>query len=250
MKATSQQPKKKNVKYNESVTNVPIDKLVETRRLVETRSGFKNLCKIKSESKNKTKQSNHPPTVPTVPKQSKANAEEMPSPGRQLGIEIIVNKCSVPELFLSANETSPGRIGQFTRIPLDVEQNCRKDERVSYHGTAFDSVKEIILNGYDKDANPSRLYKPKKGRYGKGIYTSPNVMFCKNILYAQTFEYKGRHYQLVLENKVSMAKTTIHEKNIFKTTDKDHIKVTAILIRDATEDPFTLEGTVFQKAIE
>ena len=198
MKATSQQPKKKNVKYNQSVTNVPIDKLVETRRLVETRSGFKNLCKIKSESKNKTKQSNHPPTVPTVPKQSKANAEEMPSPGRQLRIEIIVNKCSVPELFLSANETSPG---QFTRIPLDVEQNCRKDERVSYHGTAFDSVKEIILNGYDKDANPSRLYKPKKGRYGKGIYTSPNVMFCKNILYAQTFEYKGRHYQLVLKTK-------------------------------------------------
>ena len=220
---------------------MPVDKLVETS------SSFKNFSNTKSQYKNKTKQSDNPPTVP---KQSKANVEEMQTPGRQLGIEIIVNKCGVSESLLSANEMSPGHVGQFTRIPLELKQNCRKDDQVSYHGTAFDSVKEIIVNGYDKDANPSRLYKPKKVRYGKGIYTSPNLRFGKNIWYAETVEYKGRHYQLVLENKVSMAKTTVHDKNIFKTTDKDHIKVTAILIRDATEDPFTLEGTVFQKAVE
>ena len=220
---------------------MPVDKLVETS------SSFKNFGKTKSQYKNKTKQSDNPPTVP---KQSKANVEEMQTPARQLGIEIIVNKCGVPESLLSANEMSPGHVGQFTRIPLELKQNCRKDDQVSYHGTAFDSVKEIIVNGYDKDANPSRLYMPKKVRYGKGIYTSPNLRFCKNIWYAETFEYKGRHYQLVLETKVSMAKTTVHDKNIFKTTEKDHIKVTAILIRDATEDPFTLEGIVFQKAVE
>ena len=102
--------------------------------------------------------------------------------------------------------------GEFTRIPLvvkQVETSVGKEWQVAYHGTTFDSVKDILVNGYDKDANPNPLYKPKKEKYG--IYTSPNLELCTNILYAEIFEYNNRHYQIVLENQVSMDKTTDHK---------------------------------------
>ena len=85
-------------------------------------------------------------------------------PEQKLKRKLIVTKCGVPESFPGVQEVVVHPMqtgGEFTRMPLvvkQVETSVGKEWQVAYHGTTFDSVKDILVNGYDDrdDANPNQ----------------------------------------------------------------------------------------------
>lgn len=71
---------------------------------------------------------------------------------------------------------------------------------VSYHGTNMTSAKLILKDGY----------KPGPGaKFGLGIYTSPSLEMVQR-LYAQEFNYSGKTYNIVLQNRVNPDQSNGH----------------------------------------
>ena len=68
---------------------------------------------------------------------------------------------------------------------------------VSYHGTNMEGAKGISKEGF-------LLEKSKRFLYGKGIYSSPDLSVAKN--YSQRFGHEGRHYRIILQNRVNPEK--------------------------------------------
>ncbi|CAG8589361.1 6440_t:CDS:1 [Paraglomus occultum] len=65
---------------------------------------------------------------------------------------------------------------------------------VSYHGTAKYNAKSISEEGY-------LLSKGKRFAFGRGIYSTPDV--CVAELYAKEFEFSGKTYVIVIQNRVN-----------------------------------------------
>ncbi|EAL67096.1 hypothetical protein DDB_G0280589 [Dictyostelium discoideum AX4] len=65
---------------------------------------------------------------------------------------------------------------------------------VSYHGTGKHESKSIAEKGYD-------LSKGKTFKFGYGIYSTPSIKCAET--YANSFEYEGCTYLVVLQNRVN-----------------------------------------------
>jgi hypothetical protein len=65
---------------------------------------------------------------------------------------------------------------------------------VSYHGTAQHNALEIAEEGF-------KLSKGQRFRFGKGIYSTPELAVAK--LYAKIFVHEGTSYQCVIQNRVN-----------------------------------------------
>ena len=64
---------------------------------------------------------------------------------------------------------------------------------VSYHGTADVNAKSIARNGYD-------LSKGNRNKYGKGVYSTPNIEVAEG--YATEFKHGNKTYKVVFQNRV------------------------------------------------
>ena len=71
-------------------------------------------------------------------------------------------------------------------------------------------IKGIVKNGYKILANPKR-FKNKREVYGPGIYSSPDPDFALDGWYAEHFNFKGRRFQVLVENLVNMTNTVVRE---------------------------------------
>ncbi|KAL0249179.1 hypothetical protein GEMRC1_004412 [Eukaryota sp. GEM-RC1] len=65
---------------------------------------------------------------------------------------------------------------------------------VSYHGTCDNNAKSIAKEGFD-------LSKGQRFLFGRGIYTTPDIEVAEK--YAKVFELDGKHYKVVLQNRVN-----------------------------------------------
>ena len=65
---------------------------------------------------------------------------------------------------------------------------------VSYHGTSYHNGLSIAAEGF-------QLSKSKRFKFGKGIYSTPDVNIA--LLYAQTVTFKGDRYKLVMQNRIN-----------------------------------------------
>jgi len=65
---------------------------------------------------------------------------------------------------------------------------------VSYHGTAKNNAKSISEEGY-------LLSKGKRFAFGRGIYSTPDIRIAE--CYATEFEFAGRTYVMVIQNRVN-----------------------------------------------
>ena len=67
---------------------------------------------------------------------------------------------------------------------------------VSYHGTNMKNAKGIAKEGFSVE-------KSHRFKFGKGIYSSPHVSVAQS--YSQSFEYKGSHFEILLQNRTNPA---------------------------------------------
>ena len=65
---------------------------------------------------------------------------------------------------------------------------------MSYHGTAKHNARSIAEEGY-------LLSKGKRYAFGSGIYSTPDINVAER--YATEFEFEGRKYVVVLQNRVN-----------------------------------------------
>ena len=122
----------------------------------------------------------------------------------------------------------------WKRIALNVKKKYGSDDwlgcygyegewAVSYHGTSKEAAEEISRTKYD-------LSKGKKFTFGVGIYSSPDPKIAEH--YARSFEYEGKLYKVILQNRVNMHSTKhIKAKNFFLTIAEDDIRPYAILFK-------------------
>ena len=101
---------------------------------------------------------------------------------------------------------------------------------VSYHGTSKLGIQGIVKSGYDR----SRL---RRERFGKGHYSTPDIEVAKG--YAANFEFEGKKYLMVLQNRVNLANSTIIPKEVtragaeyFVTPSRDSIQPYGICIKE------------------
>ena len=94
---------------------------------------------------------------------------------------------------------------------------------VSYHGTNKQSAEEIVKTNYD-------LSKGKRFNFGRGIYSSPDPCIAEK--YSTAFQYQGRWYKVILQNRVNMEDTKyIAEKEFFLTKSQNNIVPYGILYK-------------------
>ncbi|CAG8709873.1 2895_t:CDS:2, partial [Racocetra fulgida] len=65
---------------------------------------------------------------------------------------------------------------------------------VSFHGTRKDAAENIAKDGFD-------LSKGKRFKYGKGIYSTPDVREAE--CYATSFSYQNCNYKVIFQNRVN-----------------------------------------------
>jgi hypothetical protein len=73
-------------------------------------------------------------------------------------------------------------------------QTSAKEWPVSYHGTNMKNAKGITKEGFS-------LEKSHRFKFGKGIYSSPHISVAQH--YSQRFEHKGRHFDILLQNRTN-----------------------------------------------
>ena len=74
---------------------------------------------------------------------------------------------------------------------------------VSYHGTGKHNAKSIAEEGYS-------LAKGMHFRHGEGIYSTPELRVAMD--YATEFDYNGKSYKCVMQNRVNPARMTVIPK--------------------------------------
>ncbi len=74
---------------------------------------------------------------------------------------------------------------------------------VSYHGTTKNNSMSIAEEGF-------RLSKCKQYKFGKGLYSTPELEAAKK--YATKFEYEGQQYLLLFQNRVNPKYLKIFDK--------------------------------------
>ena len=77
-------------------------------------------------------------------------------------------------------------------IGIKINERETKDWAISYHGTSLHVFNAICEGGYK--VGPG-------GRYGRGVYSSPNIEVASQ--YAQSFTFEGVTYIGVLQNRVN-----------------------------------------------
>mmetsp|Transcript_28657 Transcript_28657/g.50983 ORF Transcript_28657/g.50983 Transcript_28657/m.50983 type:complete len:665 (-) Transcript_28657:118-2112(-) len=96
---------------------------------------------------------------------------------------------------------------------------------VSYHGTKVSSIESIAAEGYD-------LKKGKRFMYGKGIYSTPNLLLTKG--YQEEFEFNGSKYVVVLQNRVNLQQSKekiFNDGSYFITPNDKDIRPYGVLIK-------------------
>jgi len=95
---------------------------------------------------------------------------------------------------------------------------------VSYHGTNAKSAGKIALEGFD-------LKKGKRFVFGRGIYSTPDIAIAET--YASVYEYRGKKYKVLIQNRVNMNDTAyISSRNFFLTADEDNIRPYGLLFKE------------------
>jgi len=95
---------------------------------------------------------------------------------------------------------------------------------VSYHGTNAKSASKIALEGFD-------LKKGKRFLFGRGIYSTPDIAIAE--AYASVFDYRGKKYKVLIQNRVNMNDTThIPSSDYFLTADEDNIRPYGLLFKE------------------
>ena len=123
----------------------------------------------------------------------------------------------------------------WNRIALNVENKYGTTDwlgshgydgewAVSYHGTTRESAEEIAKTHYD-------LSKAVRSAYGIGIYSSPDPAIAE--AYATAFQYQGKRYKVILQNRVNMEGTRhIEMCNYLVTAEEKDIRPYAILYKE------------------
>lgn len=95
---------------------------------------------------------------------------------------------------------------------------------VSYHGTDESAALKIAEQGFD-------LNKGRRFLFGRGIYSTPDPWIAEQ--YATDYEFKGKNYKVLLQNRVNMAKTEfISDMNYFVTENEDNIRPYGLLFKE------------------
>ena len=81
-------------------------------------------------------------------------------------------------------------------------QTTGEEWPVSYHGTAMENVDKIIAQGFRP--GPRQLF-------GKGVYSSPSLDMVAR-LYSKEFQYEGKSYKVVLQNRMNPDQINGHLK--------------------------------------
>ena len=94
---------------------------------------------------------------------------------------------------------------------------------VSYHGTQKGFAEEIAASQYE-------LGKGERFSFGRGIYSSPDPAVAEK--YATTFQYRGKNYKIILQNRINPEMTQyIKTRKYYITKDSLNIKAYAILYK-------------------
>ena len=94
---------------------------------------------------------------------------------------------------------------------------------VSYHGTKKGFAEQIASDKYD-------LKKGKHFRYGRGIYSTPDPDIAEK--YAEEYEFQGKKYKILLQNRVNMEDTeVIAHRNFYLTAKEENIRPYGILYK-------------------
>lgn len=105
------------------------------------------------------------------------------------------------------------------------EFSSRGEWPVSYHGTNINNVPNIVEGGYDTS-------KCKREAYGRGIYSAPDIKVAEG--YATTFTYNGETLQCILQNRVNLDETKVHDTPwgiYFVTPDVNYIRPYGVCLR-------------------
>ena len=105
------------------------------------------------------------------------------------------------------------------------DESSRGEWPVSYHGTNINNVPNIVEGGYDTS-------KCKREAYGRGIYSTPDIKVAEG--YATKFTYKGETLQCILQNRVNLKETKVHETPrgiYFVTPDVNYIRPYGVCLR-------------------
>lgn len=98
---------------------------------------------------------------------------------------------------------------------------------VSYHGTRNYFAGSIAREGY-------RLDKGLVFAYGKGIYSTPQLE-CADLNYSKKFEFSGREYKVVLQNRVNLLSSQtqiVGRYEYFITPNDKDIRPYGVLIKE------------------
>eukprot|EP01071_Lankesteria_metandrocarpae_P004920 Lankesteria_metandrocarpae@DN374_c0_g1_i1.p1 len=94
---------------------------------------------------------------------------------------------------------------------------------VSYHGTRNDAAQIIAAQGF-------KLNKGTRFKFGYGIYSTPDPDVAEN--YSQRFDFGGKTYKIMLQNRVNMVHTkVIQNMNYFVTSNDDSIRPYGLLFK-------------------
>lgn len=78
---------------------------------------------------------------------------------------------------------------------------------VSYHGTSDSGVKSIVRSNFKSGNNPKRQV------YGKGIYSTPDLLQAGGYATEFVSEKNGKKYKVILQNRVNPAFREKHRQN-------------------------------------
>ena len=107
-------------------------------------------------------------------------------------------------------------------LDVDENDNTEHNEPLGFIKIGLKQEKKCVLS-WNSDTNPKRL-KNKRQVYGPGIYSSPDPDFASDGWYAEHFNFKGRRFQVLVENLVNMTNTVVREhKKVYQTMTEKKI---------------------------
>ena len=100
---------------------------------------------------------------------------------------------------------------------------------LSYHGTKKDAAVEIVASGFD-------IRQRTRFRFGRGIYSTPDPKEAER--YAVDYQWEGRSFKLMLQNRVNMADTKVipngnrSGSEYFVTAREENIRPYGFLVKE------------------
>ena len=109
------------------------------------------------------------------------------------------------------------------------EESISGEWPVSYHGTKKDAAVEIAASGFDLDQGT-------RFKYGRGVYSTPDPKEAER--YAVNYQWEGRSFKLMLQNRVNMAGTKVipngnrSGSEYFVTAREENIRPYGFLVKE------------------